>query len=140
MAGIYQGDWLYGVRRGNGAMKSCDDSLYVGEWYNDMKQGWGIMRFKSGVTFEGTWNKSTPKIGKWIDNNGIEIDKIEMHEIQEESIVMFCCDKCRAQDLRVVYICQDCTIDVFFCTNCRDSESAGHNPQLHKMTKHMKLR
>jgi len=50
----YTGDWVNGVRQGQGKMK-YDNGVYEGEWQNDQKNGRGTYIWNDGKKYEGTY-------------------------------------------------------------------------------------
>jgi hypothetical protein len=53
---VYEGDWVYGIREGQGKLSFADGSFYRGEFKKDQMWGKGI--FIDGVTntqYDGEW-------------------------------------------------------------------------------------
>lgn len=50
----YTGDWVNGVRQGQGKMK-YDNGVYEGEWQNDKKNGRGTYTWNDGKKYEGAY-------------------------------------------------------------------------------------
>ena len=53
---IYKGDWVQGVRHGNGLYETEDGQEYEGQWVNDQRHGFGrLTDHYDGSVTEGTW-------------------------------------------------------------------------------------
>lgn len=50
----YTGDWINGVRQGQGIMK-YNNGIYDGEWQNDKKNGRGTYTWNDGKKYEGAY-------------------------------------------------------------------------------------
>lgn len=51
----YVGEWLDGMRHGNGTLTYKNGSIYDGQWERGMKWGDGKMTYASGNYYEGQW-------------------------------------------------------------------------------------
>ena len=51
----YQGEWLDGMRHGQGTLTYKNGSVYEGEWQRGMKWGYGKMTYASSNFYEGDW-------------------------------------------------------------------------------------
>ena len=58
----YEGDWVFGVRQGQGS-ESSYEGVYEGEWKNNMRHGQGKEKTVVGTVYEGNWdhNRKTNK-------------------------------------------------------------------------------
>eukprot|EP00760_Papus_ankaliazontas_P000427 PhM_4_TR10069/c0_g1_i1/m.103837/K19755/RSPH1; radial spoke head protein 1 len=53
----YHGEYLHGLRNGDGVMKNKDGSLYKGQWKNNRRHGQGIMYYLNGDVYSGMWHE-----------------------------------------------------------------------------------
>jgi hypothetical protein len=51
----YNGQWVEGMRQGEGELKYNATSSYKGGWVKDKKEGKGLMIYDSGDRYEGEW-------------------------------------------------------------------------------------
>eukprot|EP00759_Apiculatamorpha_spiralis_P017638 PhF_6_TR23789/c0_g1_i1/m.33285/K19755/RSPH1; radial spoke head protein 1 len=51
----YHGEYLHGLRNGDGIMKNKDSSLYKGQWKNNKRHGQGIYYYVNGDVYSGMW-------------------------------------------------------------------------------------
>ena len=51
----YHGEYLHGLRNGDGIMKNRDGSFYKGQWKNNKRNGQGIYYYVNGDVFSGMW-------------------------------------------------------------------------------------
>jgi len=54
-AGIYKGQYAFGLRHGNGELTDPDGGVYVGEWKYDRRHGKGKETDPSGAVYYGCW-------------------------------------------------------------------------------------
>jgi hypothetical protein len=52
----YHGEYLHGLRNGDGVMKNKDGSIYKGQWKNNKRHGQGIYYYVSGDVYSGMWS------------------------------------------------------------------------------------
>jgi len=52
---VYTGDWVNGMRDGQGIQEWTDGSKYEGQWSNDKANGYGILHHADGDVYEGQW-------------------------------------------------------------------------------------
>lgn len=90
---LYSGEWLNGVKQGNGIMQYANGDFYEGQWYKDLRHGFGKLQFyRAGEFYEGEWNNDmmngkgifrTEKEayeGVWKDNDCIEKHFLKTYE------------------------------------------------------------
>lgn len=57
--GLYEGDFLHGMRHGKGKYEFRDE-VYEGEWKWDHRHGWGELRCNDGTIIKGEWQNGKP--------------------------------------------------------------------------------
>eukprot|EP00928_Gymnodinium_smaydae_P054442 TRINITY_DN38206_c0_g1_i1.p1 TRINITY_DN38206_c0_g1~~TRINITY_DN38206_c0_g1_i1.p1 ORF type:complete len:656 (+),score=166.83 TRINITY_DN38206_c0_g1_i1:137-2104(+) len=57
--GIYEGEFLYGMRHGKGTHEFRDE-VYEGDWKWDQRHGWGTLSLKDGSTVKAEWLNGKP--------------------------------------------------------------------------------
>eukprot|EP01086_Lenisia_limosa_P013595 TRINITY_DN4287_c0_g1_i1.p1 TRINITY_DN4287_c0_g1~~TRINITY_DN4287_c0_g1_i1.p1 ORF type:complete len:261 (-),score=35.88 TRINITY_DN4287_c0_g1_i1:60-842(-) len=68
---IYTGEWLEGVKHGQGEHYSTNGDKYSGEWINDKREGWGLSVEANGAKYQGQWsNDLMHGQGTLISENG----------------------------------------------------------------------
>ncbi|CAM9798767.1 unnamed protein product, partial [Scytosiphon promiscuus] len=53
MCNVYRGEWLEGMRHGQGTFMYADGSRYTGQWFKNKKHGPAVFVSDNGRTFEG---------------------------------------------------------------------------------------
>lgn len=51
----YEGDWINGIREGNGTMVWKNGGKYVGNWKSGVRNGYGTHHYADGEIYEGNW-------------------------------------------------------------------------------------
>lgn len=51
----YDGDWVNGIREGNGTLVWTNGAKYVGAWKDDCCNGYGVNYYTNGEIYEGNW-------------------------------------------------------------------------------------
>ncbi len=54
----YEGEWVRGIKKGNGVYKFFNDDRYEGEFDEDQFNGKGKLIFTSGDLYEGDWRNN----------------------------------------------------------------------------------
>lgn len=66
----YKGDWVNGIKQGQGTMK-YNNGIYEGEWKNDKKDGKGTYVWNDGRTYEGLYENDVRSgdgvFSGWVD-------------------------------------------------------------------------
>ena len=57
--GVYEGEYVDGLKDGQGRFFYVVGSVYEGQWKHDMKQGTGTEVYADGAKFEGEFNQGT---------------------------------------------------------------------------------
>jgi hypothetical protein len=52
---VYTGDFVGGLKHGQGKAISADGTTYIGEWSHGMKSGHGVQTYPNGDVYEGSW-------------------------------------------------------------------------------------
>ena len=52
---VYIGNWVDNMRHGKGIMMYANKNMYDGEWYENMKSGNGTMIYAIGEEYRGSW-------------------------------------------------------------------------------------
>lgn len=69
----YEGEWLNGLREGQGQQIWSDNSRYEGEWKNNKANGRGILYHSDGDAYDGEWlDDKASGFGTYIHSNGSE--------------------------------------------------------------------
>lgn len=53
---VYEGDFVNGVRHGQGKYHFSNGDMYAGEWCDDEMHGQGRMHYHKGMYYEGQWD------------------------------------------------------------------------------------
>jgi len=53
----YHGEYIHGLRNGDGVMKNKDGSLYKGQWKHNKRHGQGIYYYVNGDIYSGMWSE-----------------------------------------------------------------------------------
>ena len=56
---IYEGLWVNGERQGHGVMTWPEGHVYDGNWANSQRSGHGVMTSANGQVYDGNWEKDT---------------------------------------------------------------------------------
>ena len=67
----YTGDWVNGVRQGQGTM-TYDNGIYDGEWQNDKKNGKGTYTWNDGKKYDGAYVDDV-RDGKGVFSNWVDL-------------------------------------------------------------------
>ena len=68
---VYSGQWLGGLRHGNGTMKWADGARYEGEWSYNMASGKGKFFHVGGDIYDGKWaNNKANGYGTYMNTKG----------------------------------------------------------------------
>ena len=67
---VYKGDWFQNKRHGQGMMYFLNGDVYSGQWEDGVKHGFGTYRFASGGEYRGEWTKGGFTQGQWIMHDG----------------------------------------------------------------------
>ena len=51
----YDGEWVDGLKHGEGELDYGNGKVYTGQWSEDLKHGKGVMRYDNGDVYEGGW-------------------------------------------------------------------------------------
>ena len=65
----YHGDFLDGLKSGEGSYLYSNGDRYSGSWVKGLKEGWGVYLSPTG-RLEGTWKAGNIEQGNWILENG----------------------------------------------------------------------
>jgi hypothetical protein len=69
--GYYEGEWLYGIRTGNGTqLDKLNGDLYEGDFMDDYKHGQGSLVYSDGRIFQGKFVLGTSVKGCMVYPNG----------------------------------------------------------------------
>ena len=67
---VYKGDWKDNKRHGKGLYYFINGDVYSGEWDMGLKHGYGTYRFANGCEYRGEWVKGNFVEGQWIMLDG----------------------------------------------------------------------
>ncbi|CAN0379234.1 unnamed protein product, partial [Ectocarpus sp. 13 AM-2016] len=56
MCNVYRGEWLDGMRHGQGTFMYADGSRHTGQWHKNKKHGPAVFMSDNGRTFEGLFD------------------------------------------------------------------------------------
>ena len=68
---LYKGDFSGNARHGQGMFYFLNGDVYSGEWSEGKKHGFGTYRFATGGEYRGEWSKGVFTDGQWIMQDGI---------------------------------------------------------------------
>ena len=68
---VYKGDFSGNARHGQGMFYFLNGDVYSGEWADGKKHGFGTYRFAAGGEYRGEWSKGVFTDGQWIMKDGI---------------------------------------------------------------------
>ena len=57
--GVYEGDYLNGLRHGSGSYTDSNGTVYSGDWQNGQRHGFGVITYKDGTTLKGEYANDT---------------------------------------------------------------------------------
>ncbi len=58
-AGVYEGNWMFGMMENLGTYQYPDGCEYVGNWSRNMRHGHGKLTYPNGVVEEGAWREDS---------------------------------------------------------------------------------
>ena len=79
-AEVYQGEWRYGARNGNGKLTGRLGETYDGSWKDDQRHGFGKQVYPNGRFYTGEWKNDEPNgLGKLTNPSGEILDGEWLH-------------------------------------------------------------
>lgn len=79
-AEVYQGEWRYGARNGNGKLTGKLGEIYDGTWKDDQRHGFGKQVYPNGRVYTGEWkNDEANGLGKLTYPSGEILDGEWLH-------------------------------------------------------------